>query len=296
MQSINSISGYVSGPGESERIEWPGHEFVVKASREQTAGGFSLIEIASQSGVSRHIHGDKHEAFYVLEGEYTVHCGDQTFTVGPGGFAFVPRGTPHELKLAPGGGRCLVLFAPGGYEGYWRELEPYVRAGAIPAELREETRIKYGLIDEPDPDGSGFTVASGEGQQLAWPGVDIRVKASGDQTGRRFSVLEDRSDETTVPLHVHEREDEAFYLLDGNMSVNCGDDTFQVGPGSFVFLPRGIPHGHTIDPGGATKLILLCPGGFEGFFRDMAQGFAASMTFEKRDATSAKYGVTFLES
>jgi hypothetical protein len=44
------------------------------------------------------------------------------------------------------------------------------------------------------------------------------------------------------------------------------------------------------------RLILLCPGAFEGFFRDMAQGFAAGMTPEKREVISANYGVTFLQS
>ena len=63
-----------------------------------------------------------------------------------------------------------------------------------------------------------------------------------------------------------------------------------------MFLPRGIPHGHTIAPGGATKLIVLCPGGFERFFHEMAQGFANGMTPGTRDAISARHGMRFLET
>jgi mannose-6-phosphate isomerase-like protein (cupin superfamily) len=70
---------------------------------------------------------------------------------------------------------------------------------------------------------------------------DPGLKASQHSTGGALSVFE-----TTVeggpPLHVHDREDECFYVLDGELTVRCGGDAFDAPAGSFVFLPRGRPH------------------------------------------------------
>jgi cupin domain len=49
------------------------------------------------------------------------------------------------------------------------------------------------------------------------------------------------------PLHIHHREDEAFYLLDGAMQVVCGEDRWEAGPGSLVMLPRGVPHAFVVS-------------------------------------------------
>jgi quercetin dioxygenase-like cupin family protein len=48
------------------------------------------------------------------------------------------------------------------------------------------------------------------------------------------------------PPHLHHREDEAFYVLEGQMTVTCGEQTWTATPGSFVLLPRGIPHAFTV--------------------------------------------------
>jgi mannose-6-phosphate isomerase-like protein (cupin superfamily) len=70
---------------------------------------------------------------------------------------------------------------------------------------------------------------------------DPGLKASYRSTGGAISVFE-TSIGTGPPLHVHEREDECFFVLDGELSVRCGGDAFDAGTGSFVFLPRGRPH------------------------------------------------------
>jgi mannose-6-phosphate isomerase-like protein (cupin superfamily) len=44
------------------------------------------------------------------------------------------------------------------------------------------------------------------------------------------------------PLHVHDREDECFYVMDGELSIHCGGDAYDATAGSFVFLPPGRPH------------------------------------------------------
>lgn len=111
-------------------------------------------------------------------------------------------------------------------------------------------------------------VRSGEGQALWVVGDTYTIKASGDSTNGAFALIE-----ASVPPgggpppHVHGREDEAFYLLDGELEVLAGRTTARARVGDFLYLPRGIVHGFT-NPGvtPARMLILTAPAGFERFF------------------------------
>src|ERR1700736_5820765 len=68
------------------------------------------------------------------------------------------------------------------------------------------------------------------------------------------------------PLHVHSREDEPMYVIEGRVTYQVGDRRFEAGPGSFVFLPRGIPHTFVIEGDTPARMLVLCtPGGFERF-------------------------------
>lgn len=72
------------------------------------------------------------------------------------------------------------------------------------------------------------------------------------------------------PAHVHHVEDEAFYIVDGLWQFRCGDTGYEVGPGGFVLLPRGVAHTFSVDRDGARALMLCWPGGsLEGAFREL---------------------------
>jgi quercetin dioxygenase-like cupin family protein len=94
---------------------------------------------------------------------------------------------------------------------------------------------------------------------------DPGVKASRHSTGGALSVFE-TTIEAGPPLHVHDREDECFYVLDGELSVRCGGDTFDAATGSFVFLPRGRPHRFQATERPARLLLVAVPGGIEDYF------------------------------
>jgi mannose-6-phosphate isomerase-like protein (cupin superfamily) len=72
------------------------------------------------------------------------------------------------------------------------------------------------------------------------------------------------------PLHVHHREDEAFYVLAGRMTFHLGGRDVDVGPGSFVLAPRGVPHTFTVEGDEARILQILGPNGTEAAFRELA--------------------------
>ena len=75
-----------------------------------------------------------------------------------------------------------------------------------------------------------------------------------------------------TPYHLHHVEDEAFYVLDGEFTFFCDGKKTIVGPGGYMFLPRGIAHGiRATSSTPSTILILAMPGtGFVGMMQEMA--------------------------
>lgn len=98
----------------------------------------------------------------------------------------------------------------------------------------------------------------------------MTVKATAATTGGAFGLVESLiAPGFSPPLHVHHREDESFYVLEGEVTMRCGERTFRATAGSFVFLPRDVPHTFVVEGGvPARMLTLLTPGGGEGVFVD----------------------------
>jgi quercetin dioxygenase-like cupin family protein len=129
--------------------------------------------------------------------------------------------------------------------------------------------------------------------------------AEGEDTGGRLTVYEILfPPDSGPPLHVHEREDEAFYVIEGSLSVRMGDEEFYAPAGSFTFQPRGIPHTFRSSSDGARALLLVIPSGLEGFFRALSRP-AEAMTLPpprppspelmaQMEATVAEHDVTFI--
>jgi mannose-6-phosphate isomerase-like protein (cupin superfamily) len=122
-------------PGEGERHEMGPNAIVIKATSEDTASKFFLSEttiVAGFPGPPPHVHETLHDMFYVLEGTLTMRLGDEDVEARPGTFVCVPPNTVHTFSnRSDGPVRFLNFNAPGGWEGYMREL------GAAAAEGRE---------------------------------------------------------------------------------------------------------------------------------------------------------------
>ena len=89
---------------------------------------------------------------------------------------------------------------------------------------------------------SAFTRVTDGGERLVFGDLTILVRASADETGGAFSLFEEVPPLVDTPLHFHERDDELFYVVDGEHVFQVGDDESRVGPGAVVFAPRGLPH------------------------------------------------------
>jgi mannose-6-phosphate isomerase-like protein (cupin superfamily) len=132
-------------------------------------------------------------------------------------------------------------------------------------------------------------------ERLTFGEVEILVKASAPTTGGALTVFEE-NEPVDTPLHVHENEDELFYILEGEHVIQVGEREHRVGPGQLVFAPRGIPHAQRrVVPRRGRTLVLTAPGGLEGFFRELAQAHTdGSLGPEAYARVSERYGITWL--
>jgi mannose-6-phosphate isomerase-like protein (cupin superfamily) len=140
-----------------------------------------------------------------------------------------------------------------------------------------------------------FAFPPDQGERLVFGETTIIVRAAADSTGGSFTALEEVPPLLDTPSHVHSREDEMFYVLEGDHAFVCGDEEFQLGPGGLVFLPRGIPHAHRrLVPGAGRLLSIMTPAGFEGFFRILAEAAGSGGPMDEAYVrASREYGITW---
>lgn len=133
-------------------------------------------------------------------------------------------------------------------------------------------------------------------------GLPTLLRASAATTGGAFGLIEQvLPPGFESPYHRHHREDEAFYVLEGQMRFVCGSEWMTAGPGAYVFGPRQVAHGFKVVGGSPARLLLLCsPGGFEQFVLDLrgpepAPGVAVAMPDMARlVAVAATYQIDIL--
>ena len=119
------------------------------------------------------------------------------------------------------------------------------------------------------PPHGGETVTSSGGSS-------IEMKVESSQSGGDYGavLLTVRAGEEP-PLHVHSREDELVYVVQGQLIARVGDARVEVGPGAYAALPRGVPHTIEVVGDQATLLLSFVPGGLERFW---SPGTASSPT------------------
>ena len=107
-------------------------------------------------------------------------------------------------------------------------------------------------------------VGTDEGEARWWFGSLAVIKASVADTGGQMAIIEvTEPPGSEAPLHVHHREDEGFWLLEGSATFEVGDTTIEAQAGDYLFGPRDIPHGYTVGAAGCRMLFIMTPGGIE---------------------------------
>ena len=143
---------------------------------------------------------------------------------------------------------------------------------------------------------------SGTGPAYWGPGDQVTFLITGEETGGAFFMAE-----VSVPPgggprpHIHQREEETFYLQQGTLTIQVGEKTLQASPGDLVYLPRGIVHCFKNTGNVAAKfLLVVTPAGLEKFFeeafrpaedRSAAPPLISEATVARLLAAASKYGL-----
>ena len=109
--------------------------------------------------------------------------------------------------------------------------------------------------------------APGEGEQLWFLGTLATIKLPGEATDGRYALIEFLFPRhASPPLHTHP-QDESYFVLDGRLTVQAGDERFELEPGAAAAVPMGVPHTFRVDSDTARVLVLSTPAGLERFVR-----------------------------
>ncbi|WP_435259883.1 cupin domain-containing protein [Thioclava sp. FR2] len=133
-------------------------------------------------------------------------------------------------------------------------------------------------------------------EAMRWNGTFYKTILSTAETGGAMSIVDSLSPVNSgPPRHIHHAEDEVLMILTGRCLFWMEGEEFIRGPGEVAFIPRGKEHTfRVISDVPCRHLIILTPGGFEGFFADMAQGqFAIPADMPAVVESASRHNLTF---
>lgn len=257
-----------------------------------TENRLCLIEqrMHNGSGPPTHYHLQD-EGMYVIDGQCTFHAGGQTVQAGPGTFVSIPHHTPHSFTVDGDPSHILNFYTPAGFEMIVTGLATPAANRTIPALdavpqpprwMAEELSREYGQVkvlglpfaDIPTEENSQtmpstinsippYGLNTSEAPAYWQNDILWTVLATSEQTGGSYSLLEELCPQNAGPApHVH-AQDEAFYILDGEITFLNGEQVFQAQSGAFVYIPSGNIHSFRVDSNTARLLNFYLPGGFE---------------------------------
>ena len=131
-----------------------------------------------------------------------------------------------------------------------------------------------------------------EGQFLQALGASLFIKATSEQTGGSFNLFEvSCPPDYSTPLLIHYTEDVAVYVLEGALTLFWGNEKKKALAGSYVFQPRGTPHGFRVEGGAPARILYMTmPAGFDRFI--LEHGLATAKVESEADA--ARYKIEIL--
>jgi quercetin dioxygenase-like cupin family protein len=137
-------------------------------------------------------------------------------------------------------------------------------------------------------------IPAGNGAAYWGPDELMTFLLTGEETGGAIFLSElSVAPGGGTPPHIHHREDEAFRMLEGTLTIQVGGDTINASAGDFAFLPRGIAHSFKNSGESYAKaLVLITPAGLEGFFTEVFEP-AADRSAAPPPATKELMGRAF---
>ena len=123
------------------------------------------------------------------------------------------------------------------------------------------------------------SLAHTEGESFWFLGTVMTLKASAETTGGAFSLIEQSAPVGFAPpRHIHHAEDEAFYILEGEVTFFAGEQTISASAGSYIYLPRNIPHSFLVEGSSPVRLLQWSyPAGIEKFFVELGTSTSSAV-------------------
>jgi quercetin dioxygenase-like cupin family protein len=229
----------------------------VLAGVEQTRGMYFAFEMEtapseSPTALDVHAHAAYEESEYVLTGRREIVVGGEHWQAPPGFFALAPRHVGHGMRtIGAERSRWLHFFSPATIERYFVERERLRESGATAEELRALSQ-RYSV---------GEDAVKGPTEPAYASTTDTRrdgVIVSGRNTRNAYALVE----RSVLPEEYHEHADqeEAFYVISGELVVEVEGVAVSASERSFVLVPRGVRHRH-VAPSGTSLLAIFSPGG-----------------------------------
>lgn len=133
------------------------------------------------------------------------------------------------------------------------------------------------------------------GERIEIHGGWLSFLAVGEQTKGAYALIETANAPSTgVRLHVHEREDETWFILEGEYLFQVGTQTISAHAGDYIFGPRNVPHSYANHSMAiARALIMVTPAGFEEFWRESTH---LGTDMAAHAALGLKYGVKLVSN
>jgi quercetin dioxygenase-like cupin family protein len=127
-------------------------------------------------------------------------------------------------------------------------------------------------------------------------GLDAVLVVTGEETGGALAVVEHRIEPgVLVPPHVHEREDELTYVIEGEIGALVGEEERRLQAGAYLWKPRGVPHAFwNASRAPARILDVIVPAGFERFFVELADLLARDAVPDEIEEAGRRYGHTLV--
>lgn len=247
------------GPGEGEEIR-PG--FHIKIGRPELV--MTEFRYApGEQGPPRHVHRHHADAFYVLEGRLEITLDDELRILGAGGFVLIPPLLIHSFRNpGPDSARAINIHAPGcGFDEYLRGRYP-----------------DFDQHEHPGPGdwlpaSAAHVLEAGEGRRLALGQTSTTIKAGSDDALGSFALMElDIAPDFPGPvLHEHERVVDSFYVMEGELALQLGDERLAAPASAYAFVPPGNAHTFSGAANGRVRALnLMAPAGLERYLEEVA--------------------------
>lgn len=286
-------------PGRGAVYNVLGHEITVLADADRTGGAYTLFEtvVPPGNGTPPHVHVHEDELFYVLEGMLGLEVAGETVLATPGSVVYIPRAIPHGFRnIGVIEARMLTLATPGGIEECFAEMGRLAPDADYSDVLAVSKR--HGILPPdalaPKTGRKWFLRGPGDAADC-WNirGERVFCLATSEETGGFFSLFMDVTPtEGRVPSHIHTREAQGFYVLDGAVDILLGDRSETLSAGALAHLPKNVPHAYQNAQNAPTRMLIIsAPGGYEMFLDDLCQLPSGLPDRESAVAIAGRHGI-----